>query len=178
MRLPSIGRPKWLQPFSAGAMLHTEGLVRRFGSSVAVEEVTLPHPCRADGRCPRPFGGRQIDIVAADQPPDRTHAAYDPPQRRSYQLSAPKGRQPRAWRERCAMIFQQFNPVDRLDVLTNVLIGRLSYPWRLLTLVKCFSAVECALALDFGATSASCGHAGTIVAAHAPFVWPTWPRLG
>ncbi len=34
------------------------------------------------------------------------------------------GRGLRAWRARCAMIFQQFNLVGRLDVLTNVLIGR------------------------------------------------------
>jgi phosphonate transport system ATP-binding protein len=34
------------------------------------------------------------------------------------------GRHLRAWRARCAMIFQQFNLVGRLDVLTNVLIGR------------------------------------------------------
>jgi hypothetical protein len=43
--------------------------------------------------------------------------------------------------------------------------------------VKGFSAAERALVLDFGATSASCGYAGTIVAAHAPFVWPTWLQL-
>jgi phosphonate transport system ATP-binding protein len=34
------------------------------------------------------------------------------------------GRRLRAWRARCAMVFQQFNLVGRLDVLTNVLIGR------------------------------------------------------
>ena len=32
----------------------------------------------------------------------------------------------RRWRARCAMIFQQFNLVERLDVLTNVLIGRVA----------------------------------------------------
>ena len=36
-----------------------------------------------------------------------------------------RGRALRAWRARNAMIFQQFNLVDRLDVLTNVLIGGL-----------------------------------------------------
>jgi len=35
------------------------------------------------------------------------------------------GRKLRDWRRRCAMIFQQFNLVGRLDVLTNVLMGRL-----------------------------------------------------
>ena len=37
-----------------------------------------------------------------------------------------RGKQLRNWRRDCAMIFQQFNLVDRLDVLTNVLIGRLA----------------------------------------------------
>ena len=31
----------------------------------------------------------------------------------------------REWRQRCAMIFQQFNLISRLDVLTNVLLGRI-----------------------------------------------------
>ncbi|BCP51891.1 phosphonates import ATP-binding protein PhnC [Kaistia sp. 32K] len=37
-----------------------------------------------------------------------------------------KGKALRDWRARCAMIFQQFNLVGRLDVLTNVLMGRLN----------------------------------------------------
>jgi phosphonate transport system ATP-binding protein len=37
-----------------------------------------------------------------------------------------RGRELRQWRARSAMIFQQFNLVGRLDVLTNVLMGRLS----------------------------------------------------
>lgn len=45
------------------------------------------------------------------------------------------------------MIFQQFNLVNRLDVLTNVLIGRLNYHWTLPTLVKYFSAAERALGI-------------------------------
>jgi phosphonate transport system ATP-binding protein len=32
----------------------------------------------------------------------------------------------REWRQRCAMIFQQFNLIGRLDVLTNVLLGRIA----------------------------------------------------
>jgi phosphonate transport system ATP-binding protein len=38
-----------------------------------------------------------------------------------------RGRALRAWRARTAMIFQQFNLVNRLDVLTNVLIGGLTH---------------------------------------------------
>ena len=46
-----------------------------------------------------------------------------------------KGRALREWRRRCAMIFQQFNLVGRLDVLNNVLMGRLAYAptWQSMT---------------------------------------------
>jgi phosphonate transport system ATP-binding protein len=37
-----------------------------------------------------------------------------------------RGRELREWRRNCAMIFQQFNLVGRLDVLTNVMMGRLN----------------------------------------------------
>src|SRR5262245_6667194 len=39
-------------------------------------------------------------------------------------VTALQGRELRHWRARCAMIFQQFNLAGRLDVLTNVMMGR------------------------------------------------------
>ena len=59
-----------------------------------------------------------------------------------------RGRKLREWRTRCAMIFQQFNLVKRLDVFTNVLIGRLSYHRTLPSLLKCFSRQEQAMAIS------------------------------
>jgi len=49
--------------------------------------------------------------------------------------TALRGKNLRQWRARSAMIFQQFNLVGRLDVLTNVLMGRLAEipSWRSLT---------------------------------------------
>jgi len=41
-------------------------------------------------------------------------------------FTALRGKALRDWRARCAMIFQQFNLVGQLDVLNNVLIGRLN----------------------------------------------------
>src|SRR5262245_6702118 len=41
-------------------------------------------------------------------------------------VTALQGPELRQWRARSAMIFQQFNLVGRLDVLTNVLMGRLA----------------------------------------------------
>ncbi|TIX01988.1 MAG: phosphonate ABC transporter ATP-binding protein, partial [Mesorhizobium sp.] len=47
----------------------------------------------------------------------------------------------------CAMIFQQFNLVPRLDVLTNVLLGRLNHRSTLSNLFGMFSRSECAEAV-------------------------------
>ena len=53
-----------------------------------------------------------------------------------------KGKALRKWRSECAMIFQQFNLIDRLDVLTNVLIGSLGRNYSFLNLFGYFSKEE------------------------------------
>ena len=53
-----------------------------------------------------------------------------------------KGKALRKWRSECALIFQQFNLVDRLDVLTNVLIGSLGRNYSFLNLFGYFSKEE------------------------------------
>jgi len=53
-----------------------------------------------------------------------------------------KGARKREWQSNCAMIFQQFNLVPRLDVLTNVLLGRLKKHHTIPSLFKIFSAKE------------------------------------
>src|SRR5438094_4770592 len=67
----------------------------------------------------RTVRGRQVDLAAHVQPADR-----------SDQRPRPVG--PPSKAAGCAMIFQQFNLVGRLDVLTNVLMGRLAHTpaWR------------------------------------------------
>ena len=57
------------------------------------------------------------------------------------------GKDLRAWRAHTAMIFQQFNLVNRLDVLTNVLCGRLNHMSGPRALFKLFTPVERALAI-------------------------------
>ena len=58
-----------------------------------------------------------------------------------------KGRELTEWRCRCAMIFQQFNLVGRLDVLTNVLLGRLGKLGFLASMTEKFSADDRARAV-------------------------------
>jgi phosphonate transport system ATP-binding protein len=61
-------------------------------------------------------------------------------------LSA-RGRELRVWRAKAAMIFQQFNLVPRLDVVTNVLLGRLAHRPLWPSLFKNFTAEERAMAI-------------------------------
>jgi phosphonate transport system ATP-binding protein len=63
------------------------------------------------------------------------------------EVTALKGRELRAWRARTAMVFQQFNLVGRLDVLTNVLCGRLNRIPAPRLLFKLFTPTERALAI-------------------------------
>jgi len=53
-----------------------------------------------------------------------------------------KGREKRRWQSECAMIFQQFNLVPRLDVVTNVLLGRLNSHSALSAMLGLFTAEE------------------------------------
>jgi phosphonate transport system ATP-binding protein len=53
----------------------------------------------------------------------------------------------RAWQRNCGMIFQQFNLVPRLDVLTNVMLGRLNAMSTLPSLLKMFSRADRARAI-------------------------------
>ena len=62
-------------------------------------------------------------------------------------VTALRGRELRAWRARTAMIFQQFNLVNRLDVLTNVLCGRLYHMSTARVLFKVFTPAERAMAV-------------------------------
>lgn len=57
-------------------------------------------------------------------------------------------RQLREWRSQCGMIFQDFCLVPRLDVLTNVLLGRLSQTSTLKSFFKNFSDHDRAHAIE------------------------------
>lgn len=58
-----------------------------------------------------------------------------------------RGKALRDWRASCGMIFQQFNLAGRLDVLTNVLMGRINQMSLIPSLLKIWPESEILLAL-------------------------------
>ena len=130
-------------------MLQLEALTRRFGDKTAVDSVTLDVPAgQMVGVIGRSGAGKStlLRMVNRLAEPSAGRILHD-----GVEVTALKGQDLRDWRMRCAMIFQQFNLVQRLDVLTNVLMGRLNHHQgpmaTLATLFKRFPAEERARAL-------------------------------
>ncbi|WP_145536251.1 phosphonate ABC transporter ATP-binding protein [Yersinia thracica] len=63
-------------------------------------------------------------------------------------IAALTTKQMRKWRAKCGMIFQDFCLVPRLDVITNVLLGRLSYTSTLKSFFKIFADQDRAKAIE------------------------------
>jgi phosphonate transport system ATP-binding protein len=114
-------------------MLEIDGLSRSFGSKAAVDCVSL-QIARGSfvGVIGRSGAGKStlLRLINRLVEPSAGRIVFD-----GTDVTALRGQQLREWRARAAMIFQQFNLIGRLDVLTNVLMGRLAMvpPWRSLT---------------------------------------------
>jgi phosphonate transport system ATP-binding protein len=110
--------------------LVTEGISKIFGRVSAVDDVSLRIPAgQFVGIIGRSGAGKSTLLRILNRLTDPTggRILWD-----EIEVTALSGRRLREWRRRCAMIFQQFNLVGRLDVLTNVLMGRLAHTpaWR------------------------------------------------
>lgn len=120
-------------------------LTRRFGDTTAVSRVSLTiPPGQFVGIIGRSGAGKSTLLRLINRLIDPTEGRIIHGDR---DVTALKGRALRDWRRDCAMIFQQFNLVDRLDVLSNVLVGRLADHGFLSSMVMRFSDAERAGAL-------------------------------
>ena len=113
-------------------MLILEGVTRTFGQMSAVSDVSLQfRPGGFVGIIGRSGAGKSTLLRLINRLIDPTagRVSFD-----GTDVTRLRGAELRAWRARAAMIFQQFNLVGRLDVLTNVLMGRLAAvpTWRAL----------------------------------------------
>jgi phosphonate transport system ATP-binding protein len=105
-------------------MLVVEGLTCRFGTKAAVDKASFSvAPGSFIGVIGRSGAGKSTLLRTINRlaPASEGRIFY-----KGVDVTALHGRELRQWRARSAMIFQQFNLVGRLDVLTNVLMGRLS----------------------------------------------------
>jgi phosphonate transport system ATP-binding protein len=114
-------------------MLVLDGVSRRFGHHAAVSGVSLSVAAGGFvGIVGRSGAGKStlLRLVNRLVEPSEGRIRFN-----GAEVTSLQGAHLRAWRARCAMIFQQFNLVGRLDVLTNVLIGRLAKvpSWRALS---------------------------------------------
>jgi phosphonate transport system ATP-binding protein len=111
-------------------MLVLEGLTKAFGEMRAVQDVGLAVPTgQFVGVIGRSGAGKSTLLRMINRLAEPTAGRI---LWQDVEVTGLSGRKLRDWRRRCAMIFQQFNLVGRLDVLNNVLLGRLAYTpfWR------------------------------------------------
>ncbi|MDP0926915.1 phosphonate ABC transporter ATP-binding protein [Paracoccus onubensis] len=105
-------------------MLSLDGICCRFGDTRAVDRVSLDIPAGQFVGIIGPSGaGKSTLLRLINRLVERSEGGIHFGSR---EITGLRGRALRQWRRDCAMIFQQFNLVDRLDVLTNVLVGRIA----------------------------------------------------
>jgi phosphonate transport system ATP-binding protein len=126
-------------------MLKIENVTRRFGNTIAIDNVNLDIP-----------QGQMVGIIGRSGAGKSTllrmiNRLIDPSEGsilfEGTDVAKLRGSHLRNWQRDCAMIFQQFNLVPRLDVLTNVLLGRLNHRSTVKSLLGIFSREERAMAI-------------------------------
>ncbi|WP_240231960.1 phosphonate ABC transporter ATP-binding protein [Devosia lacusdianchii] len=125
-------------------MLELKKITKTFGDTIAVNNVSLSFERgQMVGIIGRSGAGKStlLRLINRLTTPGQGRIQFE-----NTDVGALAGRELRAWRARCAMIFQQFNLVNRLDVLTNVLIGRIGTAGTLPVMFKHFSVQDRALA--------------------------------
>ena len=127
-------------------MLRLEGVTKSFGGKKAVDSVSLVVPTgQLVGVIGRSGAGKSTLLRMINRLGDPTSGRI---LFGDTDVTALRGRPLRAWRARCAMIFQQFNLAGRLDVLTNVMMGRAFHMPPARALLKLWNDEEKAQALS------------------------------
>ena len=125
---------------SGNTMLKISSVYRRFGNKTAVCDVSLEIPQgQMVGIIGRSGAGKSTLLRMINRLSDVSSGYIEYNGVRTSEL---RGQALRNWQRDCAMIFQQFNLVPRLDVITNVMLGRLNGRNPLLNLLQIFSADE------------------------------------
>jgi phosphonate transport system ATP-binding protein len=122
-----------------------DNLTREFGSHKAVDSVSIEIPTgQMVGVIGRSGAGKSTLLRMINRLVDPTSGSI---RFGDVEVSTLRGAALRNWQRDCAMIFQQFNLVPRLDVLTNVLLGRLNHRSTALSMLNIFSREERLMAI-------------------------------
>ncbi len=127
-------------------MLTMKSVSRRYGAKLAVDDVSLAiRPGSFVGIVGRSGAGKStlLRMINRLVEPTAGAIAFD-----GTDVTALRSGALRDWRARCAMIFQQFNLVGQLDVLNNVLIGRLNAMPTARALLRLWRPADVAVALS------------------------------
>ena len=126
-------------------MLKISRVTRRFGAKTAVDDVNLEIPAgQMVGIIGRSGAGKSTLLRMINRLIDVSDGTIE---FEGAAVSTHRGQALRDWQRDCAMIFQQFNLVPRLDVITNVMLGRLNRRNTILSLLQIFSEDEQLMAL-------------------------------
>ncbi|PMR74335.1 phosphonate ABC transporter ATP-binding protein [Billgrantia endophytica] len=127
-------------------MLRVEGVSKCFGKTRVIHDLRFEVPeGQMVGVIGRSGAGKSTLLRMVNQLTDVSEGIITFGGRQVSQL---KGKSLRRWRGQTAMIFQQFNLIPRLDVITNVLMGRISHHATLPSMFKVFTREEKAQAIQ------------------------------
>jgi len=130
-------------------MLNLEHVTKKFGEYKAVNDVSIKVPTgQMLGIIGRSGAGKSTLLRSINRLHDITEGSivFDNGET-TIEVDKLKGRALLEWRAHCAMIFQQFNLVPRLNVITNVLLGRLNYNGTIASIFNRFSDSERTMAI-------------------------------
>lgn len=127
-------------------MLRIENLTKQFGRTTAVDRasVEVRHPMMI-GVIGRSGAGKSTLLRMLNRltPHSSGSVRFE-----GREITALTGAGKRAWQADCAMIFQQFNLVPRMDVVSNVLHGTLNRRSTLSTLFSLYPTADIHRAID------------------------------
>ncbi|WP_299744467.1 phosphonate ABC transporter ATP-binding protein [uncultured Tateyamaria sp.] len=127
-------------------MLKIERLTKAFGQNIAVDtasvEINRPQMIGIIGRS---GAGKSTLLRMLNRLTDHTSGTIH---FEGQDITALKGAAKRAWQSQCAMIFQQFNLVPRMDVVSNVLHGTLNRRSTIATLFNLYPTEDIHRAID------------------------------
>ena len=127
-------------------MLNIDKLTKRFGDKTAVDAATfhVDRPMMI-GIIGRSGAGKSTLLRVLNRLSDASDGTitFD-----GEEISHLKGAARRNWQSRCAMIFQQFNLVPRMDVVSNVLHGTLNRRSTLATMFNLYPQADIHKAIE------------------------------